>query len=516
MNTIDSGGTDSLSEISAILLRRKWQIAATFVLVVTVVTTGTLLMPKQYESHMKILVKNERADMVVTADSNTGSGYKGAVSEEQINTEIELLNSESLLRQVVEKCGLEKLENSAGYPVAEQRPVALERAVSRLQKNLSITPVRKANVIQVDYISKNPHLAASVLRQVSDSYLEAHLRLHSTPGTYQFFASQTARYQQDLNDAEAKLTTFRQQGNIVMLEQQKDVMLQKASDSQSALLQAESAVGEYSDKIADTRRQLAASSPRVVTQSRTGPNQFSVDHLSAMIADLNNRRTGLLAKFRSDDRLVVEVDKEIADTQASLDKATKATAIEESTDVNPVRQSLEIDMAKEQADLAGLQARRQALAAQTQSYHRQLMTLGDATAQFDDLTRARKEAEDNYLLYARKTEEARIAESLDRQKIANVAIAESPVEPHLPSKSNVPMNIALGVVLAGFLSVGLAFTAEYLQQPRDGRLLSAPDRQGVDRRGVELDMQHLLEPVQQPSELEALTGLAVLATVYRT
>jgi len=511
MNTVDGGGTDSLTEIAAILVRRKWQIAATFVLVVAVVTTGTLLMPKQYESHMKILVKNERADMVVTADSNTGSGYTGAVSEEQINTEIELLNSQSLLRQVVEQCGLEKLESTAGYPPAERRPIALERAVLGLQKNLSITPVRKANVIQVDYISKNPHLAASVLRQVSDSYLEAHLRLHSTPGTYQFFATQTARYQQDLNDAEAKLTTFRQQGNIVMLEQQKDEMLRKASDSESALLQAESAVGEYNDKITDTRRQLAASSPRVTTQSRTGPNQFSVDHLSAMIADLNNRRTALLAKFRSDDRLVVEVDKEISDTQASLDKAAKASAIEESTDVNPIHQTLQIDLAKEQAELAGLQSRRQSLAAQTRSYHEQLMTLGNATAQFDDLTRARKEAEDNYLLYARKTEEARIAESLDRQKIANVAIAESPVEPHLPSKPNVPMNIALGVVLAGFLSVGLAFSMEYLGQPRDGRLLPSPDR-----REVELDMRHLLEPVQQSSELEALTGLAVLATVYRT
>lgn len=250
------------------------------------------------------------------------------------------------------------------------------------------------------------------------------------------------------------------------------------------------------------------------TQSRTGPNQYSVDHLSAMIADLQNKRTELLSKFRPDDRLVLEVEQEITDTRSALERATKSAAIEESTDVNPVRQTLDISLAKDQADLAGIQARRQSLVGQTQSYRRQLMTLGNATAQFDDLTRARKEAEDNYLLYSRKTEEARIAESLDRQKIANAAIAETPVEPQLPSKPNVPMNIALGVLLAGFLSIGIAFSAEYFGQSGGvsdtSRLLPASDK-----RGPESGMQRLLEAVQQPSELEALTGLAVLATVER-
>jgi uncharacterized protein involved in exopolysaccharide biosynthesis len=86
--------------------------------------------------------------------------------------------------------------------------------VAPQQKSLSITPVRKASVIQVDYALQDPHLAVSVLLQLSDSYLEAHLRPNSTPRTYQFFAGQTARYQQELNDAEAKLTAFRQQDDI--------------------------------------------------------------------------------------------------------------------------------------------------------------------------------------------------------------------------------------------------------------------------------------------------------------
>jgi uncharacterized protein involved in exopolysaccharide biosynthesis len=213
-----------------------------------------------------------------------------------------------------------------------------------------------------------------------------------------------------------------------------------------------------------------------------------------MLAELQNRRTLLLSKFRPDDRMVLEADQEISDTQAALEKATKLTGVEQSTDVNPIHQTLEIDSAKQQAELAGLLDRRQTLARQSWIYRQNLMKLGNATATHDDLVRTQKEAEDNYLLYAKKAEEARIAESLDQQKIANVAIAETPTVPHLPSKPNVPLNLALGVVLAGFLSLGLAFAAEYFS--------ASPGPSG--------------ETIEQASDLESLTALPVLATAYRS
>src|ERR1019366_4844742 len=170
MNPVENGNTVSLRDIAAILIRRKWQILATFFFTVAAVVAGTLLMPKQYETHLKILVKNDRADTVVTADSNSGSGYRGEVSETQINTEIELLNSEDLLQQVVIKCGLERLEHSGASPESERRPVAIEKAVLRLQRDLKISPVRKADIIQVDYSAGDPRQAAAVLRQLAESY----------------------------------------------------------------------------------------------------------------------------------------------------------------------------------------------------------------------------------------------------------------------------------------------------------------------------------------------------------
>src|SRR5581483_6400949 len=107
---------------------------------------------------------------------------------------------------------------------------------------------------------------------------------------------------------------------------------------------------------------------------------------------------------------------------------------DQSTDVNPVYQSLQLKLAEAEATLAGAQARREVLGAQLKFHQQQLMKLANDTTAFENLARTEKEAEENYVLYTKKTEEARIADSLDKQKIANVAIAEAPIEPHVPSK----------------------------------------------------------------------------------
>src|SRR5207253_10832162 len=105
------------------------------------------------------------------------------------------------------------------------------------------------------------------------------------------------------------------------------------------------------------------------------------------------------------------------------------------------------------------------------------------TTRHNDLQRELKEAEDNYQLYAKKREEARITDELDRQKITNVSIAEAATAAQIPSSPNRPLNLVLGVVLAAFLSLGSVFSAEMLS-----------------------------DAVYTPRQLEGLTGAPVLAT----
>ena len=76
------------------------------------------------------------------------------------------------------------------------------------------------------------------------------------------------------------------------------------------------------------------------------------------------------------------------------------------------------------------------------------------------MLRAAKVAEENYLLYQQKQEEARVTAALDRQRILNVAIAESASVPALP-ESTLWVKLLAGFFLASLVSVGLAFGKDH-------------------------------------------------------
>jgi len=310
------------------------------------------------------------------------------------------------------------------------------------------------------------------------------LKLHHPTGASDFFKEKADEYESQLKAAEQWLADFEQKNNLVVLSQQKDLTLQKTAEAKAKLLESEAAVRETTDRIKRTEQQLAAIPARVVTQSRQLPNQYSAERLNTMMVELQNRRTQLLTKFRPDDRLVREVDEQIHTTRDALARAEQKTAVEQATDINPLRQTLETELSRAKLDQTGAQARRDVLSGQLQQYQDSLKKLESDTTKHNDLQREVKEAEDNYQLYAKKREEARIADELDRQKITNVSIAEAPAVAQIPASPNRALNLVLGVVLATFLTAGSAFSAELLN-----------------------------DTVHTARQLEALTGATVLATV---
>src|SRR6266481_3575835 len=474
----------SLRDGAGAMFRRKALVLLTFLTVVLGTAIVTLMLPNKYESRMKILVKNQRVDVAITPEATAGAPpVESEVSESQINSEIELLTSRDLLTQVVTECGLAKFETGwFGQPAPEA--VRVETAAARLAKDLAIAPVKKANIISVSYSTNSPELAAAVLKKLGDLYFEKHLKLHHPTGASDFFKDKADEYETQLKQAENRLADFQQNNNLVVLSQQKDLTLQKTADAKSKLLESEAAYNEATNRIKRVEQQLASTSRRVTTQSRTLPNQYSAERLNTMMVELQNRRTQLLTKFRPDDRLVREVDEQIRITREALAKAESQTATEQATDLNPLRQTLETEYSRARLEQTGAQARRATLAAQLRDYEGSLRKLEGDTTKHNDLQRQVKEAEENYQLYAKKREEARIADELDRQKITNVSIAEAPAVSQIPSSPNRPLNLVLGVFVAALLSLGTVFSADMLG-----------------------------DTVHSPRQLEALTGATVLATV---
>jgi uncharacterized protein involved in exopolysaccharide biosynthesis len=429
--------------------------------------------PAAYEADIQFLVNNNRAGAVVSSELNNGPVARDYVDESVVATEIQLLSNRELLRTVVRSANL----------ADGQDDVAVERALKKFQKELKVSPVLKANMIKATYSASDPRQVQAVLANLADAYLSEHVRAHSSSGAFDVFDKQAAAYAARLKELQDRLTAFHEGSSIVVLAQQKDINLHKLMDLEAGLKETQAARVANGQKIALLREQLKGLKARITTQARVVPNQYSVERLNTMLAELNNRRTELLVKFQPQDRLVQEVEKQIADTKAALDRSNALVSTEETTDVNPLRQSLEADLAKAEVTDTETRAHEASLAAEIGGYRQALSGLNQATTTDDQLLREIKETEDNYFLYSKKREEARIEEAMDRQRIANVTLVQPPVAPAL-AQPKISLTVVSTWVLGCLLILGCAF----------GR--------GMARASV-----------YTPWELEGITGLPVLASI---
>jgi uncharacterized protein involved in exopolysaccharide biosynthesis len=150
---IHQGKGWSVHNIATSLFRRKWLLIGVFFTFAVISIGLAAFLPNQYQSRMKILVKNARADVVITPEATNSSNPVGEVTESQINSEIALLTSKDLLEQVVRQSGLDK-QVKPGFFSRDVPPV--ESAILQLEKNLEIVPAKKSDIIEVTYSARSP------------------------------------------------------------------------------------------------------------------------------------------------------------------------------------------------------------------------------------------------------------------------------------------------------------------------------------------------------------------------
>jgi uncharacterized protein involved in exopolysaccharide biosynthesis len=416
---------------------------------------------------MKLLVKRERLDNAFVPTSND-------ITEEEINSEVELLKSRDLMEKVVLQCGLvRKTQRVFGFRIfslskeskadsERNRDREISAAVQMLEKRLQISPVRKTHVIGVTYEASDPRLAAKVLDSVANEYLAKHVAVHRVPGVSTFFESETQHYQIELNATEARLNDFDETENVVAAKLEKDITIQKLADFDASLRTSQISIDETEKRVKRIEAQLATVPSRETTQIRTSDNSVLLQQLKSGLLNLELKRTELLENFKPDYRPVQEIGKEIAETVAAIHSAESSPIREETTDRDPTHEWLREELARARTELDALRARSIATARVVRVYQDRARTIDKKGTMQDNLLRDVKAAQDNYLLYVHKTEEARISDALDQKRIVNVAIAEAPTLPALPVHPQVLWAIVLGVLLASFTSVSLAFAVDYL------------------------------------------------------
>lgn len=466
-------------------IRRQWLVMiVVFIVVIASAVAILKALPKQYESSAKFLVKNARQDLVVGPNETATAVYRDDVSEEIMNTELELLRSRDILAQVVSELGLDRhLVEQGTAP-----EMASELATRGLGGQLRSTALRKTNMVQISYESPDAQLSAKVVQHVADAYLAAHLTIHSNPGTYELFQRQAADASVELRKAEEELAALARSSNLVILDTQKQEALRSVQELSTQLQALEAEMREQDTRARIAELHMTRVPQRVATQRRNLPNQASSQALHTMLVELQNKRTEALTKFNPTDRLVVELDKQIADTTAAMERSKNFSGVEESSDINPAWQALENERMKARLQFAGSESKSAQLKKELADMQSRTLQITEAGPRYEQLSRNVSEARNRYELYAKKEEEARIAEVLDRQRISNVVLAQGPFVSHVPSSPNVRLGLIVAVLVAGALGMAAGFARDFFgsRTPKPKRRSSQVTVLGINPTTAEL------------------------------
>src|SRR5277367_875514 len=316
------------------VFRQRRLVALTFLEIFLGAVLCAVLLPRKYEAEMKILVNRERVDAVVTPDPDNanGPGMVPAVSEEDLNSEVELIKSRDLLERVVLACGLaveaksrwqqwiSRAENSVrGTPATSETQLA--QAVQMLAERLVVDPMKKTTLIRVAYSARDPQLAAQVLQTLATMYQEKHASVHRPPGTFRFFDQETQRYRDDLATTEAALTDFDSRQGIVEVTAQKRLVLEQLSQFEAGWQQAQANAYQAKERAKALRAQAAATPERQITQVAKIGNAQLLATLEGTLLSLELKRTEMLSKYAPVYPPVLDVETQIADTRRTIAQA---------------------------------------------------------------------------------------------------------------------------------------------------------------------------------------------------
>jgi len=426
-----------------------------FFSIVLTVTIGSLLMSPTYEASSKILVKFGRENVYMPTTPAGGGSSQVLLDpsrEERINSAVEMFQGRNILEQVIRDVGATNI-----YPDLEQKPgISLgasaklspaDRALLILQKKLSVEAVKKSNIIAIQFQHKDPAVAAQVVNKLVDVFLDQHLKVYQETGGYNFFSSQVGVLEKKLRDSEQELKGFKNNNRIISLDEQKSVLLKQISDLELELAKTKSDRSEAEGKMQALKKSSAGFSDERTLGQETDFNPYSMSTIRNKISELRLEEEKLLSSYTEQSENVIRVRKELAQARELLAKDEKTYHNKALATVGQNLSALKSKEFQQETVLAKCQA--------------ELAKINSSEIQLKELERQVKINEDNYQLYLKKMEEARISTAMDSQKIASISVVEPALAPLKPIKPKVLLNIILSLLLGACASIGLAFSLEY-------------------------------------------------------
>jgi len=498
VDTHEPGLRVTLAQIQAFLPRYKWVVAGVFLATALSTYVGLSLITELYDVNAALLVKLGRENLDPPPTARNGILSTG-LRREELGSEVQILRSADLLRQIVDTLGVDafrvarvpppglfaraKFYTKAairraknGYQDAlialdlKKRLPERDAIVAQLLNDLTVEPQKESDVIALHLRLANPDLAVRVEQTLIQKYLVYRVQVRQASGVKEFFDGEAQRLKETLQTAEARLRTWKQQHGLSVPGEQKALLLRQIRELTAQQDNADSRTQALTHQLV-AARDLATSAPERVSATQTETPSPAVLQFRERLTKLQADRARLLTTYKPGAAPIAAVDEEIATLVRMIDARASTELGSVTTEINPLRQQLQQSVNQDTVALEGLSAETPARHQQIAELQSELHEVERADATLAELERERSMTEQNYLTAMKRLTDAEVEQQLDLTRISNVSVAVPPtstLEPVYPRKLLVTaLSLAVGLLLGIALGVVLEWTSDTVRDAQD-------------------------------------------------
>lgn len=459
-----------------IILRRKWIVVVSFLIVFITAVIYTMKSPPVYQASSTVLVNTQsKAQGSLMLFDPTGLGVT-----QNLNNELEILKSRSVASEVASKL-LDKryydnskvILNCIRAPEDEENPhdiLTLTELTAALFNTVEFDPVRDSEVIKITVKSSDPRDAALIANLYAQAYYDRNLRMSRTRSRAAriFLGKQLEIKHKELQKAEKYLQRYMEKTGIVSIDDESKKVIEQLSNLQAQYDDVDIQIQSVQESLNFYRKQIAKQEPNVAKIMSEAGDPY-IHLLQEEIAKLEVERDITISQNpnASNDPIYKEklqsIDLQIANLRAKLRQRTNdyLKSILPGQLADPAKYLVEVKQKifETQIQLQALDAKKKALTEVLQSYKQEFERIPKKSIEFARLQRARLSAEKLYLMVEERYQEATIAE---QSQFGYIEIIDKAIVPEIPISPKVRMNLMLGALLGLGLGIGLVFLLEYL------------------------------------------------------
>ncbi|WP_158813029.1 exopolysaccharide transport family protein [Methylocapsa sp. S129] len=453
-------GAIDMPQLFRAIARRKWWIIlptlAAFGLALAVVA----LLPARYTGVAKVLLENQES--YYTRPDKAGAEQIPALDPEAVQSQAETITSPDLARQAIAKLDLVNrpefnktvstsplslILSTVGLAGSAAGQAGEERIVEAFLSRLTAFPVARTRVLQIEFVSQDPELAARGANVVAQLFLEAQesAKKNSAKAASAWLASKIDELRGKVAETDAKVENYRAQSGLLAGSNNMTVPGQQLVDMNTQLSAARTAQSEALAK-AQMMRSLLRDG-----RLMDAP-EFAKDE---SLRRYGEQRVALKAQIAQESRTLLPGHPRMKELAAQLEGLDAEIRIA----VDKAARGLENDARLAAAQVNSLNA---ALAAQSKTV---------ATGNVDEVQLRALEldahaARDQLESYVQKYREA-IARDADNASPADarvISVASAPRSPTFPKKIE---TLALGTLAGLLLSTGIVVSQALLTPDSD-------------------------------------------------